>query len=123
MGCGCCSEEACCLGSLRAAFGRSILLLQAAGALTHSLPLIPMLPACLPAHNRYVAQHQAHTALLTQFGELSAALTAVPLPPQLAGVNPQWRVLADLQPRVRLAEWHESCSRSHEHFAQKVGVG
>jgi len=67
---------------------------------------------------RYVSQHQQHSALLSQFGELSAALSSVPLPPQL--VTPQWRVLADLQPRVRLAEWHEQCGRSHQHFAQKV---
>lgn len=65
-----------------------------------------------------MAQHQQHTALLAQFGELSAALSSVALPPQLQ--TGHWRVLADLQPRVKLAEWHESCSRSHTHFAQKV---
>lgn len=67
---------------------------------------------------RYVSQHQQHSTLLSQFGELSAALSSVPLPPQLQ--SQQWKVLADLQPRVKLAEWHESCSKSHQHFAQKV---
>lgn len=71
--------------------------------------------------DKYVAQHRQHSKLLVQFGGLSAAMAALELPPQLA--TPQWRVLADLHPnRARLAEWHDSCSRSHEHFAQKVGV-
>jgi hypothetical protein len=76
---------------------------------------------CLRCLRRYVSQHQQHTTLLAQFGELSAALSSVPLPLQLQ--TQQWQVLADLQPRVKLAEWHESCSKSHEHFAQKVCIG
>ncbi|KAF8059682.1 ATG11 [Scenedesmus sp. PABB004] len=69
--------------------------------------------------DRYVAQHRHHAGLLAQFGALTAAMASVELPPQLAA--PGWRVLADLQPnRSRLGEWHESCSRSHEQFAQKV---
>lgn len=82
------------------------------------MPACPLTRPCLLCPNRYVAQHQQHSALLSQFAQLSAALSSLQLPPQLA--TQQWRVLADLQPRVRLAEWHESCSRSHEHFAQKV---
>ncbi|WIA42046.1 hypothetical protein OEZ86_009334 [Tetradesmus obliquus] len=69
--------------------------------------------------DKYVAQHRHHTKLLSQFASLSAAMAAVELPQLLVG--PSWRVLADLQPnRARLAEWQESCSRSHDHFAQKV---
>jgi len=72
----------------------------------------------LPGPCRYVAQYRHHSNLLTQFAGLSAALQSIELPPQLA--TPTWRVLADLQPRSKLAEWHDSCSRSHEQFAQKV---
>jgi hypothetical protein len=71
-----------------------------------------------PPRCRYVAQHRQHSALLAQFGELSAALASVGLPPQLQVSGAL--VLADLQPRVKLAEWHDSCRRSHEHFTQKV---
>lgn len=96
---------------------------------THSMPSFlplrhsmrdPPPPPQTPLPCRYVSQHQAHSALLTQFGALSSALGSVALPPQLQREG-QWRVLADLQPRVKLAEWHESCSRSHTHFEQKVG--
>ena len=67
-----------------------------------------------------MAQHRHHSQLLSQFAELSAAMESIQLPPQLA--TTQWRVLADLQPhRGKLQEWHDSCSRSHEHFASKVG--
>eukprot|EP00879_Flechtneria_rotunda_P005637 GHRR01005934.1.p1 GENE.GHRR01005934.1~~GHRR01005934.1.p1 ORF type:complete len:1224 (+),score=620.67 GHRR01005934.1:482-4153(+) len=69
--------------------------------------------------DKYVVQHRHHSNLLNQFAALSVAMSSIELPAQL--VTPQWRVLADLQPhRARLAEWHDSCKRSHEHFAQKV---
>ncbi len=69
--------------------------------------------------DKFVEQHTAHDALLSQHGELSAAMAAVTLPQQL--VAPGWRTLADLQPQgARVSEWHDSCSRTHAQFAAKV---
>ncbi|KAI8470000.1 MAG: hypothetical protein J3K34DRAFT_521683 [Monoraphidium minutum] len=68
--------------------------------------------------DRYVPQYKAHSRILATFQELTAALSAVALPPQLrVGA---WATLADLQPQGRLAEWYDSCRRSHDHFAVKV---
>jgi hypothetical protein len=46
-------------------------------------------------------------------------MAAVPLPPQLQTGGRS--TLADLQPAGRLAEWYDSCKRSHEHFAVRGG--
>lgn len=56
--------------------------------------------------DKFVAQHTQHASLLEQFGQLSAALGTIQLPPQLA--TSSWRVLADLTPRAKLAEWHDT---------------
>ncbi|GBF99515.1 hypothetical protein Rsub_11949 [Raphidocelis subcapitata] len=69
--------------------------------------------------DRYVPQYVAHSKILATFQELTAALSAVALPQQLRVGG--WTTLADLQPQSRLREWYESCRRSHEHFAAKVG--
>jgi hypothetical protein len=79
-------------------------------------PDAPPLPTPLLATApRYVPQYKAHSSILATFQELMAAMAAVALPPQLRGGGRS--TLSDLQPQARLAEWYDSCRRSHEHFA------